>query len=248
MDQIVNDLLGFLALHLATLAAATLSLLGAAVFAYFRGQINAGTKWALAPIARRLPWNRNSPLKRSSLGHESSLTSELTVIDVFLMSTDGRTARYQKTTNYLVNRDFVHSYGEGVTGSGTVSGFSTLVGTIIETTREHGFYLSRIDLADLLSKGFQFQNIFTADLHDCFTSTEEHWTQEIARPTQQLTFRIHFPRGRPPKVVRCKVVEGVSSRQIRTGAKITELSGEQGIIWDVRNPKLREIYKLEWIW
>src|ERR1700704_6445436 len=126
MDSIINDFQSFIPSHLATLAATPLSLFGAAVFSYFRGQINAGTKWALAPIARRLPWNRNRLLERSLLGHESSLTSALTVIDVFLLSTDGRTARYQKTANYLVNRDFVHSYREGVTGSGTVSGFSTL--------------------------------------------------------------------------------------------------------------------------
>jgi hypothetical protein len=248
MDFIVNDVLGLLATHLATLAAGTLSLLAAALLAYFRGQINAGTKWAFAPIARRLPWNQTNPAERYTPGREIGLTSELTVIDVFLMTPDGKSARYQKTANYIVNNDFVHSYREGVTGTGTVGGFSTLVGTVVETKREHGFYISRIDLADLLSKGFQFQNVFTADLYDCFTSDEEHWTQEIPRPTKHLTLRIHFPAGRPPKLVKCKLVEGVSSRQIKTDARITELSGEQGIVWDIQNPKLKNIYKLEWAW
>jgi hypothetical protein len=182
------------------------------------------------------------------MGRESGLTSDLTVVDVFLVTSDGKSARYQKTANYRVNRDFVHSYREAVTGSGTVSGFSTLVGTIVETTREHGFYLSRIDLKDLLSNGFQFQNVFTADLFDCFTSDEEHWTQEIPRPTKHLTLRIHFPTGRPPKLVKCMVVVGVSTRQIKTDARITELSGERGIVWDIPDPKLKEIYKLEWVW
>ena len=235
MNLTVSDVLGILATHLATLVATTLSLVAAALFAYFREQINVGIKWALAPLAIRLPWNQNNIGVGSTLGNQSSLASDLTVIDVFLMTTDGRTARYQKTANYPVNSDFVHAYREGVTGSGAVDGFSTLVGSIVETTREHGFYITRIDLADLLRDGFQFQNVFAADLHNCFTSTEEHWTQEIPRPTKHLTLRIHFPAGRPPKLVKCKLVEGVSSRRIKTDAKITELSRKQGIVWDIRS-------------
>jgi hypothetical protein len=91
-----------------------------------------------------------------------------------------------------------------------------------------------------VNAGSRFQNIFTADLHDCFINDEEHWTQEIAFPTKHLTLRIHFPKGRPPKRVKCKIVEGVTSKQIRTDARITELSGEQGIVWDIQAPKLKD--------
>jgi hypothetical protein len=248
MDVIFNDLLGFTTIHLATIAAAALTTLAAALLAYFRGQINAGTKWALAPITRRLPWNQNNPIKGSAPDRESDLTSQLTVVDVFLTSTDGKSARYQKTCNYIVNNDALNAYQEGVTAEGKASDFSTMWGTIIETTKEHGFYISQIDLGDLLNKGSRFQNVYTADLHDCFTNDEEHWTQEIAFPTKHLTLRIHFPKGRPPRLVKCKVVEGVADKQVRTDAKITELSGEQSIVWDIQNPKLKDIYKLEWLW
>jgi hypothetical protein len=248
MNSLVNNVLAFLATHLATLAATTLSMLAAALIAYFRGQITVGTKWALAPIARHLPWNQNSPIKGVAPDHESNLMSELTVVDVFLMSTDGKTAKYQKTGNYIVSDDYLAAYHEGVTAGGTASGFSTMSGTIVEMVKEHGFYICRIDLANVLSKGSRFQNVFTADLNDCFTADEEHWTQEIALPTKHLTLRIHFPKGRPPKLVRCKVVEGVTNTQLSTDARITGLSGGQGIVWDIENAKLKDIYKLEWVW
>ena len=48
--------------------------------------------------------------------------------------------------------------------------------------------------------------------------------------------------------MKCKVVEGVADEQVRTDAKITELSGENGIVWDIQSPKLKDIYKLEWLW
>jgi hypothetical protein len=172
----------------------------------------------------------------------------LTVIDLFLTSIDGKSARYQKTCDYIVNKENLNAYQEGVTAAGTASGFSTLSGTIVETTIEHGFYISRIDLGNLLNKGARFQNVYSADLHDCFTSGKEHWTQEIAFPTKHLTLRIHFPRARPPRLVKCKIIKGVADKQVRTDAKITELSGEQGIVWDIQNPKLKDIYKLEWLW
>ncbi len=248
MDVIFNDLLGFTTTHLATIAAAALSMLAAALLAYFRGQIHAGTIWALAPITRRLPWNQINPIKGSAPDHESDLTSQLTVVDVFLTSVDGKCARYQKTSNYIVSNDDLNAYHEGVTAAGKASGFSTMWGTIVETTKEHGFYISRIDLGDLLMKGSRFQNVYTADLHDCFTNDEEHWSQEIAFPTKHLTLRIHFPKSRPPRLVKCKVVEGVADKQVKTDAKITELSGEKGIVWDIQSPKLKDIYKLEWLW
>ena len=248
MDVIFNDLLGFSANHLAAIAAAALSTLGAAVLAYFRVQINAGTKWALAPITRRLPWNQNNSIKGSVPGRESKLTSQLTVVDVFLTSMDGKSARYQKACNYIVNDDGLNAYQEGVTAAGVASGFSTMWGTIIETKKEHGFYISLIDLGDILNKGFRFQNIYAANLHDCFTNNEEHWTQEIAFPTNHVTLRVHFPKGRPPRLVKCKVVEGVADKQLRTDAKITELFGETAIVWDIQNPNLKDIYKLEWLW
>lgn len=230
------------------IAAAALSALAAALLAYFRGQINAATKWVLAPITRRLPWNQNNPIEGLAPDHESVLTSQLTVVDVFLTSVDGKCARYQKTSNYIVNNEDLNAYNEGVTATGRASRFFTMRGTIVETTKEHGFYISRIDLGDLLKKGSQFQNVYTADLHDCFTNHEEHWSQEIAFPTKHLTLRIHFPKSRPPRLVKCKVVEGMTDKQVRTDAKITELSGEQGIVWDIQTPKLKDIYKLEWLW
>ncbi len=248
MDVIFSDLLGFTTTHLATIAATTLSMLTAALLAYFRSQIHAGTKWALAPITHRLPWNQTNPIKGSLPDHESDLISQLTVADVFLKTMDGKLARYQKTCNYIVNKDGLNAYQEGVTTAGRASGFSTMWGTIIETTKEHGFYISRIDLGDLLNNGSRFQNVYTAELHDCFTNDEEHWTQEIAFPTKHLTLRIHFPKGRPPRLVKCKVVEGMADKQVRTDAKITELFGEQAIVWEIQNPKLKDIYKLEWLW
>jgi hypothetical protein len=216
--------MGFIGTHLATLAATILGMLAAALFASFRVQINAGTKWALAPIARRLPWNQKRS-KRPVPDDESNLTSELTIVDIILMSTDGKMASYQKTSNYVVNAEYLNSYQEGVTATGQVGGFSCMLGTLVETTSEHRFFISRTDLFELLTKGSRFKNIFTAHLHHCFINDEEHWTQEIAMPTKHLTLRIHFPKGRPPKLVKCKVVEGVTNKQVRTDAKIIELFG-----------------------
>jgi hypothetical protein len=95
---------------------------------------------------------------------EGSSSAELIVVDVFLIGAGGRTARYQKTANYIVKADFVRSYREGVTGAGTVDAYSTLIGAITETKREHGFYVSRIDLDNILGNGSRFQNVITVEL------------------------------------------------------------------------------------
>lgn len=77
---------------------------------------------------------------------------------------------------------------------------------------------------------------------------EEHWTQEIARPTGHLTLRIHFPRERPPKLVGCKRVIGLLELPTAPEVTSTELFGRPAILWEIMDPKLGDIYKLEWRW
>jgi hypothetical protein len=219
---------------------------GAALLAYFRSEVTAAAKWLLDPLTLHLPWHRSSPPRSK---HETqSLRSELTVADVFLITPDGRRAKYEKTGNYVVQGEALGSYYEGVTASGNASDFSTERGAIVQTTKEHGFYVSRIDLGSVFEAGTQFQNVYRVCLHDSFTAEEEHWTQEIACATDHLTLRIHFPARRPPRLIRCKRVVGLTETQIRTEATTTELFGQTAIVWEIERPTLGDIYKLEWRW
>ena len=229
------------AVGVAAVASAT-----AALLAYFRLEAAAGIRWLLAPVARHLPWHQ---IMRPSIEWLSqNLASEFTLVDVYLMTTDGTVARYEKTANFIVTTGSLSTYREAVTASGQVIGFSTELGIVIQTTIEHGFYLSQIDLGATFAAGARFRNIYGAELIDCFKFQEEHWTQEIAIPTKHLTLRIHFPAGRPPKLVRCKRVAGLSETQLSTEAIDTELFGQRALVWEIDRPALGNIYKLEWRW
>jgi len=220
---------------------------GAALLAYFRSETSAGIKWLFGPIVRRLPWHHtHHQLWKHWEAH--NLASELTVADVFLTTADGRNARYQKTADYVVKAAALSGYREGVTASGWARGFTTELGIVEQTKTEHGFYVSQIDLGARLVTGTRFRNVYRADLLDCFLSKEEHWTQEIALPTKHLILRVHFPFGRPPKLVRCKRVVGLTENQISTEATITELFGKTAVVWEIQQPALGDIYKLEWVW
>jgi hypothetical protein len=235
LSQLANR---FTAISLATLATALL--------AYFRSEVAAATKWFLDPLTSHFPWHRSTaPRTRRAT---QKLSSELTVADVFLSETNGRTSTYEKTGNYIVAGAAVSSYFEGVTTSGSAHGFSTEIGAVVDTTREHGFYVSTIDLGSVFTAGARFRNLYRVSLDDSFTSEEEHWTQEIACPTEHLTLRIHFPVGRPPKLVRCKQIIGLTETLIPTGALITHLFDRPAIVWDIDQPRLHDIYKLEWRW
>jgi hypothetical protein len=218
----------------------------AALLAYFRSETSAGIKWLLGPIVRSLPWRHTHQLWKHWEAH--NLTSELTVVDVFLTTANGRTARYEKTADYVVKARALSGYREGVTASGRAHGFTTALGIVEQTKTEHGFYLSQIDLGARLVTGTRFRNVYRADLLDCFLSEEEHWTQEIALPSKHLTLRVHFPSGRPPKLIRCKRVVGLTERQISTETTITELFGQLAVVWEIQRPTLGDIYKLEWVW
>jgi hypothetical protein len=216
----------------------------AALLTYLQAQSGAGLKWALEPIARLLPWHHMN----STPDQWRTLSSEFTIAELFLITSDGKHAMYAKASSYVVGAEPLNAYFEGVTASDKVSSFSTEIGVITQTTIEHGFYVSRIDLGSLLEPGTRFRNVYRAELDGCFTRQEEHWTQEIAVPTKHLTLRIHFPYGRPPMLIRCKRVLGLAEQQTKTKATITRLTGLPAIVWEIEQPKVGDIYKLEWRW
>ncbi|MCC6947008.1 MAG: hypothetical protein IT539_04495 [Bradyrhizobiaceae bacterium] len=216
----------------------------AALAAYAREQIGAGTRWALTPLTRHLPWNFTG---WSGSRAADALRSEFTFVQIFLLDPAGRSARYEKTTSFVARRT-VTSYQEAVTAVGSVATFSTMRGTIAETLREHGFHVSKIDLGNPVRAGERFTNVYSASLLDSFTSTHEHWTQEFAFPTRHLTFHIHFPVLRPPKSVSCKVIEGTSEKLATSNARFVDLFGRRSIVWEINDPSPNQVLKLEWIW
>jgi hypothetical protein len=241
----LHNVLSFITNPTLELAAAFLAFFSAAVVAYARDQFREGTNWVLAPLTHILPWNAPT---HSSPRHQPQLISDFSLVDVFLCDADGKFARYQKTTSYVVTGEEIASYQEGVTAEGYADAFRTMRGAIAETVKEHGFYISRIDFADTLTRGLRFTNVYAADLHDCFTKNEEHWTQELAFQTKHLTLQIHFPKERPPKFVQCKSIHGTTDKPLKTSAKIVDLFGQKSIVWEVDQPAMKQILKLEWLW
>lgn len=240
--SLFNELLSRVANRIAAIGAAAAS---AALLAYFREQFAEGLKWLFSPIIRRFPWHSGA---LAHLRPQHGLSSKLTTADLFLLTPDGKRAVYAKAGDYVVGSKPLSSYFEGVTTSGHARSFATEMGVILETKTEHGFHVSEIDLGALLPAGTNFHNEYRAQLYDSFTSEEEHWTQEIALPTKHLTIRVHFPKKRQPILLRCKRLVGLTEYQMKTSARTAKLFGRSSVMWEINNPKLGEIYKLEWRW
>ena len=241
--SLVKTLVGQLANRIIAIGAAAAA---AALLTYFRSEAHDGIDWLLAPVARHLPWHRKLSLPPN--GPTANLASEMTVADVFLITPDGKSAKYEKAAEYVVLRGPLSGYREGVTSSGAAQCFSTELGVVVQTRPEHGFYVSHIDLGLILDSGAHFRNVYRVHLIDSFREEEEHWTQEVAMPTKHLVLRVHFPRERPPKLVRCKRIVGLIEHQTATAAKITDLFDHPAVVWEIPRPAPGDIYKLEWRW
>jgi hypothetical protein len=213
--------------------------------AYWREEARKGANWMLAPLTRMLPWNEHArPLEKQT----EILACDFTLIDLYLLDVAGKLARYQKTSRFVVMAGELNSYNEGVTADGSAAKFISMRGTVVETVKEHGFYISRIDLGHTLQTGSQFTNTYCVDLVNCFTNSEEQWSQELAFPTKHLTMQVHFPKARPPKSVRCKAIEGTGDKLLKQAALIVELYGRKSIVWEVDKPEVHAVFKLEWSW
>ena len=219
-----------------------LALFGAALTTQARDQIRAGTSWMLGPIIQYLPWNR---LPERLL--HNGLSSAFTLVQVFLLDTAGNRARYEKTTSFVVKGPTT-SYQEAVTAEHTVIAFTSMRGTIVETVVERGYFVSSIDLGNTAREGERLTNCYSAELLNSFAKPSEHWTQEFMYPTEHLTLQIHFPMGRPPKTVACTMLEGTLEKPAASSAVLVDLFGRRSIVWDIANPKLDQVAKLEWTW
>src|SRR5882724_4998473 len=110
MSQI-KALLDQLSHYISAAGVAAVASATAALLAYFRKEAAAGISWLLAPVAQHLPWHR---MMLPANGRVSqNLTSELTLVDVHLMTTDGTVARYEKTTSFIVTTGPLSTYREG---------------------------------------------------------------------------------------------------------------------------------------
>jgi len=231
--------------HLWGLAAAAIAILTAALVAYWREQARKGTNWMLAPLTRALPWNKDGwPVAKQA----EVIASDFTLIDIYLLDAAGKVARYQKTSQFVVIADEVSSYNEGVTADGFAAKFASMRGMVAETVKEHGFYISHIELGETLRAGAQFTNTYCAELLNYFTNNEEQWSQELAFSTRHLTVQVHFPKNRPPKSVRCKAIEGTADKLVKQTARMVELYGRKSIVWEVYEPGAHAVFKLEWSW
>jgi hypothetical protein len=231
--------------HLWALGAAAIAIFTAALVAYWREQARKGTNWMLAPLTRALPWNKDGwPLAKQA----EILACDFTLIDLYLLDVAGKLARYQKTSRFVVTTDELSSYNEGVTADGFAAEFISMRGTVVETVKEHGFYISHIDLGETVRAGSRFTNTYCADLLNCFSKNKERWSQELAFPTKHLTVQVHFPKARPPKSVRCKAIEGTGDKLVKQTAQMGELYGRKSIVWEVDEPGAHAVFKLEWSW
>jgi len=245
MQSFLEILYSVVTSHLWGLGAAALATLTAALVAYWREEVRKGTNWVFAPLTRILPWNKDARLFAS---RTNILACDFVLIDLYLLDTDGKHARYQKTSRFEIMTDELSSYREGVAADGIATELASMRGTIVETVKEHGFYISQIDLGQTLCLGSRFTNVYYADLLNCFTNSEEQWSQELIFPTKHLTVQVHFPKARPPKSVRCSAIEGTVDKLVKQTARIIELYGRKSIIWEVDEPEAHVIFKLEWSW
>jgi hypothetical protein len=247
MESLFNDL-ATLALHHLIIAAAAVGMMATASFpAYARTQMRAGIMWTLQPLTVRLPWNIGSLPQFTKPEIEPCLRCELTIVDVFLIDEEGKVARYQKTSDYVVTCASVHAYKEGVTAVGSAEGFECSIGLIKQTVKEHGFCISTIDLGNVLPRGARFSSIYAAWLNDSFTARSEHWTQEVATPTDYLILQIHFPAERSPIIVKCKLLDGLIAHQVKT-AEIVRRNDAKSVVWKIPKPPYKAVYKIEWVW
>jgi len=247
MWSLFNELTGLVLRHFTVALAAAAAAVLSAFATYSRSQLRDAIAWTLQPLTARFPWNSERSSERVHV--HSSLASELTIIEISLRTSDGAEAVYRKTSDYAVTGDVVYSFTEALTTVGRADSFHCSFGLIITTVQEHGFFLSTIDPGTVLHRGDRFTNVFSAKLHNSFMTAHEHWTHEVARPTKYLVLRVHFPPSRPPSLVKCMLLEGMTTKQVATEAQIMEQrSGAKTVVWNVSRPQFQAVYKLEWVW
>lgn len=169
-------------------------------------------------------------------------------VKIDLQDTSGALAYQTRTTKFLALKDKITSFIDHMSADGDLEVSSVSPGTLEDIRREGGDLFLTTNFGKVLSKGEIIDKEIKTILKNTFESNPEYWSVRIILPTKEFKLIIIFPINRPYKNFRG--YQRITSHEMiaETQPIETLISGRPALVWSVKAPKLKDVYKIIWEW
>lgn len=169
-------------------------------------------------------------------------------VKIDLQDAAGDLALHSRLTKFKCLKNGVVSFTDHMSADGGLEGVQVYPGVIEEIRKEGGDLFIRSNFGKVLKKGDEIEKTITANLKKSFTGRPEYWSVRIILPTKEFKLIVTFPKDRPYQSFR-------GYQRITSHEKIcdiqpveTLINGRATLIWSVKNPEIKDVYKLIWDW
>lgn len=169
-------------------------------------------------------------------------------VKIDILDPTGSNALHSRKTKFLALKDRVTTFTDHMSADGELLNPRVTPGLIEEIRKEGGDLFVKTTFGKVLKKGDIVDKEITATLKNSFTNNPEYWSVRIILPTKEFKLVVIFPKDRVYNNY-CGYQRITSHEKVADIQPVEAiLEGRPALVWTVKNPKLKDVYKLVWNW
>ena len=161
----------------------------------------------------------------------------------------GTRATFSKRKKIRYLQDNIIAYQDYGWGDGEILlNYKTSRGKAVDYYRSGYKTYILLSLREVKTKGDVDEFNIQWNIRNGFLTEDGYWATDISNRTKKVKVNIIFPKSRPPQYLTIEESYRQRNRVLGPEAKRKLADGRWRVTWEMKNPKLFEIYVLRWVW
>ncbi len=153
----------------------------------------------------------------------------------------------RKKIRYL--QDNIIAYQDYGLGDGEILlNYRTSRGKAVDRYRSGYKTYILLSLREVKNRGDVDEFNIQWNIRNGFLTEDGYWATDISQRTKHIKVNVIFPKSRPPLKLSIEESNRKRTRVLGPEVKRKLPDGRWRITWEMKKPKLYEIYVLRWIW
>lgn len=184
--------------------------------------------------------------KKDTIDFELRIASHEVLVDI--QDIGGNLAIHKRKTKFICLKDGITTFTDHMSVDGKLLEPQVTPGLIEDIRAEGGDLFVKANFGRVLKKGDQIERQLSAKLSECFIGQPEYWSVRIVLPTDEFKLSVIFPIERPYKNYRG--FRRITSHEMinKVQPQETLIEGRPALVWQVKFPVVKDVYKLVWDW
>lgn len=161
----------------------------------------------------------------------------------------GTRATFSKRKKIRYLQDNIIAYQDYGWGDGEILlNYKTSRGKAVDYYRSGYKTYILLSLREVKTKGDVDEFNIQWNIRKGFLTEDGFWATDISNRTKKVKVNIIFPKSRPPQYLAIEESYRQLNRVLGPTANRKLADGRWRVTWEMKNPKLYEVYVVRWVW